>query len=278
MRWLITGATGLFGPYLIEAAGVKGTVIPSARSGGDHPCDLTDRESVARLLDAAEPDMVVHAAGLTDVDDCERDAAAAFAANRDTAAAIAGALPAEARLVHISTDQVYRDSEGPHSEADTGPVNVYGQSKLAGEEAALTHSRTLVLRTNFFGPSRTPGRRSLSDFVVDSLSAGRSITLFDDILFSALHMATLAALVVEMAVSDASGVYNAGSRTGMSKAEFGLAVARHLSLPTDRASVGRSDCLPGRARRPHDLRLDVSRLEEARGRAMPTLEEEIGKL
>ena len=193
-RWLITGATGLLAPYFITAAGERGEVITTARAGAQRDCDLSDLPATRALLEGVAPDIVLHAAGLTDVDRCEREPAVAFASNADTAANLAAALPRSARLIVISTDQVYPDKTGPHREDETGPVNVYGQSKLAGERAALAHPSALVLRTNFFGPSRTPGRRSLSDFVVESLSQSRSVTFFEDVIFSPLHMATLAAL------------------------------------------------------------------------------------
>lgn len=277
-RWLITGATGLLAGYLVEACRQSGAVTTTARSGGGRRCDLRDQNAVRSLIAEVSPDVVVHAAALTDIDYCERAPQEAFATNRDAAANIAAELPRGARLVFVSTDQVYPDTVGPHSESDVGPVNVYGQSKLAGERASLDHPNALVLRTNFFGPSRRPGRSSLSDFVIDSLAAGKSITLFDDILFSPLHMTTLAALTAELVDRGIAGVFNAGCRSGASKAKFALAIAKHKGLQTQTARVGTSDAIGGRAPRPKDMRLTLDRLEAALGRPMPTLAEEIRKL
>ncbi len=277
-RWLITGATGLLSDYVIEACSRHGAVTSTARSGGDRCCNLTDSRAVRALLSDVVPDVVVHAAGLTDVDRCEREPDAAMAANRDTGRNIAAALPHSARLVFVSTDQVYPDMPGPHAEQAVAPVNVYGQSKLAGEQAVLQHPGALVLRTNFFGPSRREGRASLSDFVIRSMAARRDATFFSDILFSPLHMETLAELVVEAAERGMSGVFNAGSRNGASKADFALAVARHKRLQTETSRVGSSTVMPDRARRPKDMRMAVGRLEQALGRPMPTLDQEVAKL
>jgi dTDP-4-dehydrorhamnose reductase len=277
-RWLITGATGLLSNYLVEVCRRDGPVTTTSRSGGDRPCDLIDPVATRTLLREVKPDVVVHAAGLTDVDACERDPEAAFAANRDTAANLAAHMPASARLVFISTDQVYPDVPGPHGEGDTGPVNVYGRSKLAGEQAALAFESALVLRTNFFGPSRRPGRESLSDYLSKALAAKAPVVLFGDILFSPLLMATLADLLPELVEKNARGVLNVGCREGLSKAAFGLAIARAKGLPTETARVGSSSELPHRAPRAHDLRLDVALIEKTIGRPMPTLEEEIKKL
>lgn len=277
-RWLITGATGLLSDYLIEACGKHGAVTTTARSGGDRRCDLTDRAAVRALLSDVAPDVVVHAAGLTDVDRCEREPDRAYAANRDAGANIASQLPSSARLVFVSTDQVYPDVAGPHAEDAVGPVNIYGRSKLAGEQAALQHPGALVLRTNFFGPSRREGRASLSDFVIRSLSARQNATFFSDILFSPLHMATLGALVAEAMERGMTGVFNAGCRNGASKADFALAVARHEGLQTETSLIGNSTVLPDRAPRPKDMRMAVGRIEQALGRTMPTLDEEVAKL
>lgn len=277
-RWLITGATGLLGDYLADACRLRGPVVATSRSGGDLPCDLRDLSMTERLVAEAAPDVVIHAAALTDVDRCEREPREALAANQSTATNLAAALAPTTQLVVISTDQVYPDTPGPHAEPDASPVNSYGRSKLAGEQAALMHPKAVAVRTNFFGPSRRPQRESLSDFFVRALKAKEPVALFADVFFSPLHMATLAGIIAELVELDATGVINVGCREGRSKADFALAIARHKHLPTETARLANSSTLPGRAPRAHDLRLDVSKLESILGRSMPTLEEEIAKL
>jgi dTDP-4-dehydrorhamnose reductase len=275
---LITGATGLLGPYLATAFDERATVVTSARRGGDLLADLTSPAETDRLLSSVRPQVVVHAAAMTDVDACERQPDAAYALNHDAVAHIVDRLPIDAQVVMISTDQVYPDCPGPHREGSEKPVNRYGLTKLAGEHAAAAHPRCLILRTNFFGPSRTPGRESLSDFVTSRLVGRTAMTLFGDVRFNPLHMDTLAGLVVEAVVGDLRGVFNAGSRVGCTKLDFGMAMARHLALCTDEVTAGRSDDLPGRAARPHDLRMDVRRLEAALGISLPEIDEEVKKL
>ena len=273
----ITGATGLLGPYLIERGAQFGHVSAISRYGA-LACELSDPSAVADLMAHLHPDIVVHAAGFTSVDGCEREPDQADRANRVTAANLAAAVPEAALLVQISTDQVYPATPGPHGEGSEAPVNVYGRSKLAGEQAALGHRRTVVLRTNFFGASRTPGRTSLSDFVANNLAGNRPTPLFRDVLFSPLHMSTLATLVFDIARAGLTGVFNAGCRAGASKRDFGHMVARHLGLQTATAVDTVSSSLANRAARASDLRMDVSRLEKALGRDMPDLAAEIRQL
>jgi dTDP-4-dehydrorhamnose reductase len=277
-RILITGGAGLLAPFLLQAGQVHGHIDLTTRRDGSFPCDLADAEGVARMVGTARPDVVIHCAAMTDVDGCERNADAADRGNRLTSENLAAALPANRQLVYISTDQVYPNVAGPHVEGTEDPVNVYGRSKLAGERAALRHPGGVALRASFFGASRTPGRKSLSDFIVENLSAQKHITLFSDILFTPLHATTLASIIFETVEHRLTGVYNVASRDGSSKADFALGVAAHFGLQTDTAAVGKSTAQTGRAIRTTDLRMAPDRLVKALARTMPTLQQEIKKL
>ena len=275
--FLVTGSSGLLGPYLCDAAARFGPVTATARRGPS-PCDLIVASDVEELVGKTNPEVVIHAAAMTDVDACESNPRAALRSNQQATANLISAIGSNVSFVYISTDQVYPDLAGPHGEGSEAPVNSYGRSKLAGEQEALAHPGALVLRTNLFGPSRSEGRQSLSDFVVDNLANDRAINLFRDALFSPLHMVTLSELVVELVERKIFGTYNLGSQQGLSKADFGIEIARHLGLSTETVSVVNSLGIGGRAPRPLDLRIDVGLIEEKIGRSLPTLREEILKL
>lgn len=275
---LITGVGGLLGPYLMDAASAVGRAVSLARSSGDYRCDLCDADAVRNILDAVRPDVVLHAAAMTDVDECERNPGAADRANHRATAILADALALDTFLVAYSTIAVYPDTPGPHVEGSEAPVNVYGRTKLAGERAALRRDRSLVLRTMLVGPSRVARRMSFSDFIISNLREGRPITLFRDVLFSPLHVQTLAKLTMDAVRAGLTGVYNAAPRDGMSKADFGFAVAAKFSLATDSLTVDSSRAMADRAPRATDTRLDAGRLEKALGHRMPTIAEEIARL
>lgn len=275
---IVTGATGLLGPYLLDHARQQGRAYGLARSGADVNCDLTDLDAVTHNVADIAPDIIIHAAAESDVDVCERDPDAADRINRGATENIVNAMPDNAFLVYFSTIAVYPDTAGPHVEGTENPVNVYGRTKLAGEQAARTQPKSLVIRTAMFGPSRNPGRMSLSDFIVAGLRDGRSFNLFGDELFSPLHVDTLAGLTLDAVEAGLSGTFNAASHDGMSKAEFGFAIAGALKLPTDGIRVSDSRQVSSRTRRALDMRLDPSRLESALGKTMPSLEQEIARL
>ena len=277
-RVLLTGATGLLAPYLVARMSTSFDVVTTARRDGDVRCDLTAADAVNALVTEVRPDVVVHAAALTDVDACERCPDAATASNVGTTERLVAVLPPGTRLVLLSTDQVYRDVAGPHPESDVGPVNVYGRTKLAAESEALRRDESLVLRVNFFGPSRTAGRTSLSDVVIDRVSSGEGMTGFSDLLFSPLHMVTLSDMVTTAIGIRLTGTFNVGSRDGSTKLDFARAVARQQGLDPGLVRAGCSAEVATRAPRPHDVRMDVTHLEHALAITMPTLDEEIAKL
>jgi dTDP-4-dehydrorhamnose reductase len=177
--------------------------------------------------------------------------------------------------VQISTDQVY-EGIGNHVEADVAPVNVYGLSKLAGE-LMMDQGRTAVLRTNFYGRSTLSARPGFSDWVVSSFADRKEITLFKDVRFSALHMSSLFLIIQKALTSKLSGTYNVGCHNGISKADFALALAAELGLPTSSAKVGALSDITLKARRPLDMTLNVRKLEDALGIQCPDIREEISK-
>ena len=119
-------------PYLAEAAGSIGTVSLISRSQGDFVADLTSRDQVDDLIAQASPDVVIHAAAWTNVDECQQAPGAAHSINAGAVKNLALALPYTSRLMMISTDQVYPATDGPHPEGTEDPVNAYGKVSWRG--------------------------------------------------------------------------------------------------------------------------------------------------
>lgn len=134
-RWLVTGAAGMLGRELVAVLDGNGTVTAADRV----TLDITDSAAVEAAV--AGHDIVVNAAGWTDVDGAESAEAAATAVNGHAVAGLARACAATgARLVQISTDYVFPGTAiSPYPEdAPTDPVNAYGRGKLVGERAVRT--------------------------------------------------------------------------------------------------------------------------------------------
>jgi dTDP-4-dehydrorhamnose reductase len=278
---LIFGANGRLGsilcPYL-KSAGFQ--IFTAGRSGRrDYTIDALSFDSLKKLFDAVKPNHVINLIAFTNVDQCEVDVANATKVNALIPSAISrAAVASEAsniHLVQISTDQVY-EGTGDHVEANVAPLNVYGLSKLAGE-LMMDPARTLILRTNFYGRSALNVHPGFSDWVVNSLKYGQSITLFKDVRFSALHMSSLCLIIQKALISKLGGTYNVGCRDGISKADFALALLTELGLQATLAKVGSISDLTLKAQRPLDMTMSVKKLEAALGIQCPDIHEEISK-
>jgi dTDP-4-dehydrorhamnose reductase len=277
---LILGAYGLLGNVLSLRLVERGyIVLRQGRSDVAEICiDPVDSNALKTLLAQQRVDVVVNLVAATNVDQCEVDPQGAYRANVQVVEALAHAIDDGTRnvsphLIHISTDQVY-DGQGPHQERVVGPCNVYALSKLAGEFVAAKIGAT-VLRTNFFGRSKSAGRISLSDWIINSLGLGKNITVFDDVLFSALHIDTLCE-AIELAICERhAGTFNVGCKNGGSKAHLAFGLAERLQLDQKLMTVGRAQDVKLRARRPLDMRMDSSHFERTFGFVAPPFESQI---
>src|SRR5262245_15584621 len=126
MRFLVTGSNGLVGSRLCHLLVAKGHSVlgvsrgPRRASGFEYlPVELASEKEVTVAFQSSRPEVVIHTASMTEVDRCEKDPEAAYAANVTAAAHVAkGARGAGAHLVHVSTDYVFDGDHGPYSEEE----------------------------------------------------------------------------------------------------------------------------------------------------------------
>ena len=281
-RIIVFGASGLLGASLVPALRALGNeVLAQGRNAKDDLClDPSSNEAIVDVLNRFRPGTIVNLIAETNVDLCEIDPQLAWRANASVVKHLVENINVVSlqtglnpHLIHISTDQLY-DGRGPHKEDYVDPINVYGLSKYAGELIAQQMHAT-VLRTNFFGKSHCSGRMSFSDWLFYKLRLSEPITVFDDVKFSALHIDTLCQVIAECVERKPLGVFNVGASDSLSKAEFAKSFAKILNLSFDRVKVGLSTDIALKARRPKDMSLDVSRLEEAIGFRPPLIHNEI---
>lgn len=262
MRVAIIGAEGQLGKDLVEAF-----ADCEVLAGDEADLDLCAEQALRSKLDNFGPILVVNAAAFTKVDLCETEAQKAFAVNAIGVLNLARwCEDNEASLIQISTNYVFDgDSAVPYRESDpTGPLNVYGVSKLAGEHFARTHcSRSLIVRTSGLYGSGSIGRAGIS-FVETMLSLAhdrREIRVVNDQWITPTYTKDLARALREVAESGTHGVLhltNAGECTWCEFAEaiFSLAAANVEVVPVSTAEYG------SRTRRPRYAVLDNTRAVE----------------
>lgn len=281
-KLLILGSGGLLGSELLGSCYLSSwNVVGHGRTfAHEFRADLSKESEAMRMLELVSPDAIINLVALTNVDYCESFPGHAYISNVKTLENVVSWVKSAGkfvRLVHISTDQVY-DGVGPHKEASVMLSNYYAFSKYASELVAQSVSGT-VLRTNFFGKSKCCKRTSFTDWIYSSLTGNMHINVYDDIKFSPVSMSTLSKMISLILNASVSGVYNVGSRDGLSKADFAYQFAETLQLDSSlmtRCSVADVDLL--KTYRPKDMRLDVGSFEQDLGVRLPILVQEIEKV
>jgi dTDP-4-dehydrorhamnose reductase len=279
---LVTGATGLLGSRLVPLLHTRGHQV--TRLGHTHfsqlNADLTNYEQTTWALDQARPEIIVNLAALTNVDRCETYPQEAYLLNVKTVENLSAWILSTSRpchLIQISSDQVY-DGAGPHAEGELTIRNHYAMSKLAGEFAAGTVNST-ILRTNFVGRSLREGRASFTDWLYDALDSKTPINVFDDVMFSPLAIETLCDCIERSIVERPLGVFNLGSRDGMSKADFAFEFAGAVGLSTNALlRINASAVTTLAACRPTDMRMQCEKFEMRMGLKLPRLIDEVQML
>ncbi|QNJ15990.1 dTDP-4-dehydrorhamnose reductase family protein [Synechococcus sp. A18-40] len=261
----------------LQAAGHD--IIKQSRNVGyDVKLNLLDDNDWRDCINELQPDVVINLAAATNVDLCEHNPQLAFDANVAPLLSLKRAsshIKKRPYLIHISTDQLY-DGVGTHSESNVHPCNVYALSKFAAELAINDYQAT-ILRTNFFGLSKSPNRQSFSDWIIKSIESNSSITLFQDVLFNAVHISTLCYVIGLIIDNQTIGTFNVGASNGISKSEFGLQLATMLGLETNKIKIGYISDFEFLARRPLDMRMNTSNFENVFSFTFPSMLTEISK-
>ncbi|WP_288922144.1 dTDP-4-dehydrorhamnose reductase [uncultured Ottowia sp.] len=281
MKILLLGKNGQVGWQLQRALAPLGEIVALERK--DAGGDLADPQGLAAAVRAAKPQVIVNAAAYTAVDKAESEPQLARLINTEAPAALAREAAASgALLVHYSTDYVFDGSgSAPWQESDaTGPLNVYGATKLAGEQAiAASGCAHLTFRTSWVYAAH--GDNFIKTML--RLAATRErLTVIDD-QKGAPTGAELIADVTAHAISQTlqqpakAGLYHltaAGEASWFDYAQYVLALARQArpqGVKTAASGVQpiASSQYPAAARRPLNSRLDTRRLQAVFGLTLP---------
>ena len=185
--------------------------------------DLVNPGAVKKLIDQTNPELVINACGATNVDLCEDRPSWGYALNDTLPRLLAQQCAAHGcRLVHISTDHLFGCGSGPFIESDRpSPINTYGKSKYAGEEAVLEEApESLIIRTNFFAPPRD-GENTFSSWLMSGFEKNESRNLFHDVYFTPIFVNTLISHVHALLELDCAGLIHVGGPEQLSKFDFG---------------------------------------------------------
>jgi dTDP-4-dehydrorhamnose reductase len=245
MHTLITGANGFLGYHLCrEMRGAGWRVTGSSRTA-EHVHDEADAwlrfelngGDAAALLDAVQPDLLIHAAALAARSDCEADPAFAMRVNVHATEELGTACAAhEIPMYFISTDLVFDGSAAPYREGDSvSPASVYGESKAEAERLLMqVCPGAFVLRCSLMYGSASDGSPgSFLSWNVGKPLRGETVQLYANQYRRPLFVHDVARVVLALHAAQADpGIYHCAGPDRLSRVEMGAVLARAFDLPT----------------------------------------------
>lgn len=276
MKILVTGSNGLLGQKIVYAClgKYKNLVELVATARGNNrlieqigytyqPMDISIHSDVLEVIELHKPDVVIHAAAMTNVDACESDKEGCLQNNVHAVQYIVDACNKfGAHLVHVSTDFIFDGLNGPYTEeAEPNPVSYYGWSKAEAEKIVKETSNSwAILRTILvYGVADHMSRSNVVLWAKSALEKGNPINVVDD----QYRMPTLAEDLAEgcllAATQKAKGVFNISGPDYMNIFELVTRVADHFGL--DKSIVHRTDSsgLNQPAKRPPRTGFDLTK-------------------
>jgi dTDP-4-dehydrorhamnose reductase len=279
MRILVTGANGLLGQKLctLLAADDGIDLIATARGslnfdlprGEFLPLDITDAAIVEKVITVARPDVIIHTAAMTQVDQCESEREACWKNNVTGVEYLVKACErGKIHLIHISTDFIFDGSHGPLDElAVPKPLSYYGESKLAAEEQVKkSQSPWAILRTVLvYGVTKDMSRSNIVLWVKKSLEEGKQINVVNDQWRTPTLAEDLAMGCYLAAKGKAKGIYNISGDEMMTPYDIAIATATFFKLNKTLIKAADSSTFQQPAKRPARTGFIIRKAEKELG-------------
>jgi UDP-4-amino-4,6-dideoxy-N-acetyl-beta-L-altrosamine transaminase/dTDP-4-dehydrorhamnose reductase len=237
---LVIGASGLFGLNFINKNSSKFEIICNInkkkivnKNFKNVKLNFGNKKIFFNQIKKIKPDIILNAAGFTDVKKCEEKKEMAKTANfliLNPLIKISNKF--NIKLVQISTDHIFNgNKKGFYKENDKKiPINYYAKTKSEAEDNIIkTCKKYLIIRTNFFGWG-SPYRTSFTDYVIKNLSLKNNIYLNDDIFFTPMYLGNLIDCLNILIIKNKNGIYNISSDKKISKYSFGKKIAKIFDL------------------------------------------------
>jgi dTDP-4-dehydrorhamnose reductase len=263
MKIFITGGHGQLGRDVGALLGKKHDIV----TAGSKELDISNRAEVESIICREQPDVLINCAAYTAVDNCETEKERAFAVNAKGPENLAIAMDAIAgRLVHISTDYVFDGNKAANKnyiESDpTTALSVYGQSKLAGEEAINDHSSNhLILRTAWlYGRKGNNFLKTMLRLAIADPT--RELKVVNDQFGSLTWTATLARQIEAVLSDTMQGIAHATAEESSTWYEGACYFLEAMEIPYNLSPCTTAE-YPTPAHRPLNSILENNRLKQA---------------
>lgn len=260
MNVLVIGGTGFIGQHLMRYFVAEGTSTVEKR--GFIKLDITDRNSLKKVIEKTKPSVVINSSGMTAVDECERRPEDAMKINGKSVEALSSIChKKKIKFIQISTDYVFDGKSGSYREQDrTNPVNQYGLSKLEGEKAALMHDGIVLRISTPYGVNYIHRKETFFDFVIENLTFGNEIRIVNDQFTTPTFVNDIPRAIMELIRSDESGIFHLGLREKISRYDFAIKIAEFFGLEKEKIIPVSLDDISFLAERPRDSSLNVNKI------------------
>ncbi|RLI99321.1 MAG: dTDP-4-dehydrorhamnose reductase, partial [Candidatus Aenigmatarchaeota archaeon] len=262
MEILITGGSGLLGEKLSEIAINKGYKVYAGychnipKFGYPLKIDLTKEEDLKKIYQI-NPDIIIHTAALTNVDECEINKELAYKINFEGTKKINKiAKKINSFFIYISTDYVFPGEKGMYKEEDEpAPINYYGYTKFLGENYCDCVVRTCVV----YGARQASGKVNFALWLINKLENQEKIKIITDQYITPTLNTNLAKMILEIAEKKLKGKFHLAGATRISRYDFALKIADKFKLNKNLIIPIKTDELNWIAKRPKDSSLDTSK-------------------
>jgi dTDP-4-dehydrorhamnose reductase len=269
MNLLVTGASGLLGSKLTYLATKKGYEVFSAynqnipKIGTPLKLDITNLELTAPAFGKADPDVVIHAAALTNVDKCETCKEHAWRINVQGTKNISELCEQhQVYMIFISTDYIFSGEQGDYRETDPpSPINYYGKTKLEAEQyvqKVVPHfciARTAVL----YGATPARGKTNFALWLLEKLRREEKVQIVTDQKNSPTLNTNLADMLLETIKQRLTGIYHLTGATALSRYNFAVALAKTFKFKTELIQPALSKDIGWIAPRPKNSSLNIAK-------------------
>ena len=250
MKVLITGANGLLGQHLVKllidstnymitatGKGVSRLPFNATNQFNYVSLDITNGVEVAAFIARDRPDIIIHTAAITQVDECEQNPIHCWNTNVTATRFLLGAAEiAGAAFIYISTDFIFDGIAGPYLESDLpGPVNYYGSSKLGAEKSVMESKLPwCIIRTVLvYGNILVGNRSNMVSWVQNNLAQGKAIQVVSDQWRTPTYVEDLAKGILLAIENKAKGIYHISGEELLTPYDMAMATAAYLALDSN---------------------------------------------
>ena len=190
---------------------------------------IWDHNTLSLLIHKMEPNLVINAIALANIEECERNLLLAFEANATIPKVLAAACnEVEARIIHISTDAVFGQEGSLFTEiAVPVPTSNYGKTKLQGEKFVMEYSeKHLIIRTNFFGHHNL--KSTLFNYFYGNLLAKHKVVGYSDVVFNPIYIRDLVLGIERFVLLESQGILHFVGNEVLSKFDFASKILHQI--------------------------------------------------